>query len=69
MIFSIDTIIDKIICEEDLGKSFCNLKYPCNLCSKSVMKNQKAVQCDSCDLWVHIKCNGTSDDEYNGNDF
>ena len=40
------------------------VKYPCGICYKSVKSNHKAVQCDTCDLWVHIGCNGTSDDEY-----
>ena len=33
-------------------------------CSKEVRKNQKAIFCDSCKNWVHAKCNGTSDREY-----
>ena len=34
-----------------------NTKYPCKICSKSVHKNHRALQCDVCDFWVHIKCN------------
>ena len=33
-----------------------NCKYPCGVCSRPVKKNQKAVQCDSCDTWIHKKC-------------
>ena len=40
------------------------VKHPCGICYKAVKKNHKAVQCDECDLWVHIGCNGTSNDEY-----
>ena len=32
-------------------------KYPCNICNNPVAKNHKAIQCDKCQLWVHIKCN------------
>ena len=32
--------------------------------SKSVNSNQKALKCTNCELWVHIKCNGTSNKEY-----
>ena len=38
------------------------MKYA--ICYKAVRNNQGAVQCDSCDLWVHNKCNGTTDKEY-----
>ena len=53
MTFSVDTIIENIIREElDLGKPILNpskkLKFPCSICNKSVMKNQKAVKCDIC---------------------
>ena len=32
-------------------------KFPCGVCYKAVAKNHNAVYCDSCNLWVHIKCN------------
>ena len=28
------------------------------------MKNQRAIQCDTCNLWAHIKCDGTSTESY-----
>ena len=39
--------------------------YPCGICQKNVNMNQKAIECTSCNLWIHIKCNGTTIDEYN----
>ena len=27
-------------------------------------ENQKGIQCNNCDNWVHAKCNGTTDGEY-----
>ena len=39
-------------------------KFPCSICEKSVNKNQKSVYCNNCDLWVHKKCEGLSDDEF-----
>ena len=32
------------------------VKYPCSMCKKPVAKNHRALQCDQCDSWVHIKC-------------
>ena len=32
------------------------IKYPCSVCGKPVAKNHRALQCDQCDTWVHIKC-------------
>ena len=39
-------------------------KFPCSICEKSVHTNQKSVYCNNCDLWVHKKCEGLSDDEF-----
>ena len=36
------------------------LKWPCSICNKNCLKNQAAIQCDKCDKWCHIKCDGTS---------
>ena len=42
-----------------------NLKYPCIHCkTKSVTKTQKALECDACKKWVHLKCTDLSDDQY-----
>ena len=38
----------------------CNItypKFPCRICEKNVSDKDKAVQCDLCENWVHIKCN------------
>ena len=42
-----------------------NIKFPCSICNKNVLNNQKAIQCDSCNLWRHIKCDGTPIENYN----
>ena len=34
-----------------------NHKFPCRFCTKNVHDKDKAVQCDLCELWIHIKCN------------
>ena len=38
----------------------CNInypKFPCRICIKNVSDKDKTIQCDLCELWVHIKCN------------
>ena len=39
-------------------------KDPCTVCSKGCRKNQKAIQCDSCDGWFHAKCINMKTSEY-----
>ena len=38
----------------------CNINHPkfsCRICVKNVSDKDKAVQCNVCELWVHIKFN------------
>ena len=32
------------------------IRYPCKICNKPVKSNQKAIECDKCELWLHTKC-------------
>ena len=38
---------------------------PCAVCEKSVLNQHKAICCDHCNQWVHIKCNDLNDLDYN----
>ena len=29
----------------------------CEVCLKTVKRSDKAILCDRCDNWIHIKCN------------
>ena len=40
------------------------VKFPCEICTKAVASNHKAIQCDICDIWVHIKCNKINSQTY-----
>ena len=40
-------------------------KFPSKICSKSIAKNNKAICCDLCDIWVHTKCNKINAATYN----
>ena len=41
------------------------VRYPCPKCKKAVAKTHRAVQCDVCDQWIHIRCNAISAKKYN----
>ena len=34
----------------------CNMPYLCLECRRQVRKNSKAVECDQCKEWCHIRC-------------
>ena len=40
------------------------VKNPCGFCSKPVGKTHRAIYCDGCFYWCHIKCAGITPDEY-----
>ena len=42
-----------------------NHPYPCIICVKNVNNNQKAMYCDYCESWIHIKCQGMPEKLYN----
>ena len=31
-------------------------QLPCTVCSRGIRSNSKAVSCDGCDEWTHLKC-------------
>ena len=37
---------------------------PCSVCNKAVQNRQKSIECDTCNKWVHIKCNKLDDKDY-----
>jgi len=41
-----------------------NWKYPCGVCSKPVKANQRSVQCEVCQYWLHTRCIGMSPEKY-----
>ena len=53
-----EVIIEAIRHDNKINMSHC--KFPCSICNKNVLSNQKAILCDSCNLWCRIKCDGTS---------
>ena len=40
------------------------VKHPCLVCEKPVAKTHRAVMCDTCERWTHIKCGNISPSQY-----
>ena len=40
------------------------IKYPCKIYLKNVSNHRKAIQCDTCDKWVHASCNKIDNKDY-----
>ena len=41
-----------------------NCKADCGLFSSAVLNGHRAVQCDSCDMWVHNECSFIAETQY-----
>ena len=48
--------------EPDLNEM--NPFFPCGKCGLKVRNNHKAIQCDNCIFWTHIKCDGIDNSLY-----
>lgn len=40
------------------------IAHPCGVCKESVGENHKAIKCNICELWIHIKCNNLDKNDY-----
>ncbi len=60
---NVDRIIGAILLGKDLNQPN-RLSWPCSVCNKNCLKNQKCLQCDKCDKWCHITCDGTKLEQY-----
>ena len=43
----------------DSGKKTRRVSYPCTVCEKGVTRASKAVSCDVCNQWTHVKCSSS----------
>ena len=39
-------------------------RYPCGTCGKNISARIKAIKCDSCGYWNHIRCDGITPYDY-----
>ena len=53
-----------VLLSGDVSSNPGPMKDPCGNCAKSCRSNQRAVQCDECDVWHHAKCIGMGKEEY-----
>ncbi|XP_060577446.1 uncharacterized protein LOC132734674 [Ruditapes philippinarum] len=53
-----------IILAGDIATNPGPTKFPCGVCTKPVAKNHRALQCESCEFWIHIKCGNVTPAEY-----
>ena len=40
------------------------IKFPCGICQNAVRDGMRAVCCDECDVWYHVKCYSISNAVY-----
>ena len=61
-----DLLIDSLKRSKDdyNNVTYVSHPFPCGICQKNVHNNQKYSKCTSCLFKVHIKCNGTTIEEY-----
>lgn len=52
------------ICPNPGPTATVNISAKCAICKRTVAKTYRAVNCDSCSKWCHIKCGGVSVNEY-----
>ena len=61
---NMERIAGAIISEKELNPPN-RLKNPCSICNKNCLSNQACIQCNTCEKFCHIKCDGTSLQNYN----
>ena len=49
---------------DDPSPNALNPRFPCGICSKNVGQHRKAIKCDLCGYWNHIKCEQIDDKTY-----
>jgi len=57
-------IVSADICPNPGSTATVNISAKCAVCKRTMAKTHRAVTCDSCSKWCHIKCGGVSVNEY-----
>ena len=53
-----------LVISGDISHNPGPVKNPCGLCAKPVAKNYRAVLCEGCNYWWHIKCGKLTPEQY-----
>jgi hypothetical protein len=53
-----------ILVSADIHSNPGPVNFPCGVCEKPVGKNHRALECEACSYWVHIKCGGITPNKY-----
>ena len=60
---TMDRISGSILSGNELNPP-SRLSNPCSICNKNCLNNQACIECSNCAKWCHIKCDGTTLDDY-----
>ena len=56
---TLDRIAGAILAGKNLNpEPIRKIKWPCIICNRHVQNNQKALECDTCQKWCHLNCDG-----------
>ena len=58
-------VVVSILLAGDIHPNPGPVRHPCGICGTPVAESHRAVCCDYCDQWVHIRCAGISQSVYN----
>ena len=58
-------VVVSILLAGDIHPNPGPVRHPCGVCGTPVAESHRAVCCDYCDQWVHIRCAGISQSVYN----
>ena len=53
-----------LILSGDIEENPGPVKHPCLACEKPVAKSHRAIMCEICEKWIHIKCSNITPAEY-----
>ncbi len=53
-----------IILSGDIQANPSPTKFPCGICQQPMAKSHRAMGCDECGRWIHIKCCGINPKQY-----
>ena len=62
--FVIESIVATKSSKKKQMKPTANIQFPCGICCKNVLRNQRSLHCHMCLHSIHIKCTDMTISEY-----